>query len=129
MGVTPASLRLHFLPSFHRRSRSSPGVNMKHLAQKLSKWRPVLDFCNKLRKYESCPFIIYFSNKVMNFGHSSHKTAEMTDCFKLLGPKRASPNRNRVKIGGGKKLPNLPDSTPTRLGLAEPADLFFNLQL
>ena len=33
----------------------------------------------------------------MNFGDSSHKTTDMPDCFRLLGPKMAPPSRNRVK--------------------------------
>ena len=34
----------------------------------------------------------------MNFGGSSNRTAEMTDCFRLLKPKRALFNRNKVKL-------------------------------
>ena len=38
------------LVDFHRRSRGPPGAKMKHLAQKLPKWRPVLDFCGGQEK-------------------------------------------------------------------------------
>ena len=36
--------------------------------------------------------------KVMNFGDSINETVEIPNCSRLLGPKRALFNRNRVKL-------------------------------